>query len=75
MNDHDQDRLDSAIRSRTLDFATVFGCNQLVIGLTRERGETLDLLLTDGPDLVQVRVVAPLANSEHSLLSTDIVMA
>ena len=36
------------------DFATVSGCDQLVVGPTHARGGTLDLLLTDVPDIVQV---------------------
>ena len=35
-----------------LDFATVSGCDQLVIGATHARGGTLDVLMTDVPDLV-----------------------
>ena len=35
-----------------IDFATVSGCRQLVVGLTHARGGTLDLLMTDVPDLV-----------------------
>ena len=58
-----------------LDFATVSGCDQLVIGLTHARGGTLDLLITDVPDLVRVAVVAPLGSSDHSLLSIAMVMA
>ena len=34
----------------TFEFATVSGCDQLVIGLTHARGGTLDLLMTDVPD-------------------------
>ena len=41
-----------------LDFATVSGCDQLVNGPTHARGGTLDLLMTDVPDLVRVAVVA-----------------
>ena len=37
----------------TLDFATVSGCDQLVIGPTHARGGTLDLLMTDVPDLLR----------------------
>ena len=33
------------------DFATVSGCEQLVVGPTHARGGTLDLLMTDVPDL------------------------
>ena len=39
------------------DFATVSGCDQLVVGPTLARGGTLDLLMTDVPDLVRVVVV------------------
>ena len=58
-----------------LDFATVSGCNQLVIGQTHACGGTLDLLITDVPDLVRVAVVAPLRRSDHSSLSIAISMA
>ena len=44
------------------------GCDQLVVGPTHIRGGTLDLLLTDVPDLVQVSVVAPKGQSDHSSL-------
>ena len=57
------------------DFATVSGCDQLVVGLTRARGGTLDLLMTDVLDLVWVSVVAPIGNSDHSSLSAFISMA
>ena len=57
------------------DFATVSGCDQLVIGPTHARGGTLDLLMTDVPDLVLVTVVAPIGNSDHSSLSAVISMA
>ena len=58
-----------------LDFATVSGSDQLVIGPTHARGGTLDLLITDVPDLVQVAVVAPLGSSDYSSLSIAISMA
>ena len=51
------------------DFATVSGCDQWVVGPTRARGGTLDLLMTDVPDLVRVAVVVPIGNSDHSSLS------
>ena len=54
------------------DFATVSGCDQLVVGPTHARGGTLDLLMTDVPDLVLVSVVAPKGNSDHSSLSAVI---
>ena len=57
------------------DFATVSGCDQLVVGTTHARGGTLDLLMTGGPDQVRVAVVAPIGNSDHSSLSAVISMA
>ena len=57
------------------DFATVSGCDQLVVGPTHARGGTLDLLMTDVPDLVRVAVVAPIGNSDHSSLPAVISMA
>ena len=57
------------------DFATVSGCDQLVVGPTHARGGTLDLLMTDVPDLVRVSIVAPIGNSDHSSLSAVILMA
>ena len=44
------------------------GCDQLVVGPTHARGGILDLLMTDVPDLIQVAVVAPIGNSDHSSL-------
>ena len=44
------------------DFATVPGYDQLVVCPTHVRGETLDLLMTDVPDLVRVAVEAPIGN-------------
>ena len=58
-----------------LDFATVSGCYQQVVGPTHARGGTLDLLMTDVPDLVRMAVVAPLGSSGHSSLSIAISMA
>ena len=50
------------------DFATVSGCDKLVVGPTHARGGTLDLLMTDVPALVRVAVVAPILNSDYSSL-------
>ena len=57
------------------DFATVSSCNHLVVRPTHTRGGTLDLLMSDIPDLVRVAVVAPIGNSDHSSLSAVILMA
>ena len=35
------------------------GCDQLVVGPIHARGGTLDLLMTDVPDLVRVAIVDP----------------
>ena len=79
LNGHHQEWLDSTTTNRhgvaALDFATVSGCDQLVIGPPHARGGTLDLLMTYVPDLVRVAVVAPLGRSDHSLLSIAISMA
>ena len=57
------------------DFATVSGCDQLVVGPTHARGGTLDLRMADVPDLIWDAVVAPIGNSDHSTLSAVISMA
>ena len=53
------------------DFASVSGCNQLVVGRTHACGGTLDLLMTDVPILVWVSLIALIGNSDHSSLSAD----
>ena len=73
LNGHHQEWLGSSTTNRhgvaALDFATVSGCDLLVIGKTHAHGGTLDLLMTDVPDLVLMAVVAPLGSSDHSSLS------
>ena len=79
MNGHLQEWLESTTTNRhavaALDFAIVSGCDQLVVGPTHAHGGTLDLLMADVPDLVEVAVVAPIGNSDHSSLSAVISMA
>ena len=79
LNGHHQEWLGSTTTNRqgvaALDFATVSGCDQLVIGPSHARGGTLDLLITDVPDLVRVAVVAPICSSDHSSLSIAISIA
>ena len=64
LNGHHQEWSGSTTTDRHLvaafDFATVSGCDQLVVGPTHARGGTLDLLMTDVPELVRVAVVAPI---------------
>ena len=78
MNGLHQEWLGSATTNRhgvaAFDFATVSGCDQFVVGPTHARGGTLDLLMTDVPDIVRVSVVAPIGNSDHSSLSVIISM-
>ena len=70
LNGHHLEWLGSTITNRdgvaAFDFSTVFGCDQLLVGPTHACSETLDLLMTDIPDLVRVAVVAPICNSENS---------
>ena len=79
LNGHHQEWLGFTTTNRhgvaAFDFATVSGCDQLVVGPTHARGGTLDLLMTDVPDLIRVAVVAPIGNSDHSSLSAVILMA
>ena len=76
LNGHHQEWLGSTTTNlygiAAFDFATVSGCDQLVVGPTHARGGTLDLLMIDVPDLVGFSVVAPIGNSEHSPLSAVI---
>ena len=78
-NGHHQEYFGSTTTNRhgvvAFDFATVSGRDQLVVGPTHARGRTLDLLMTDVPDLVRVAVAAPIGNSDHSFLSAVISMA
>ena len=56
-----------------LNFTTVSSCDRLVIGITRARGGTFDLLHDDDVlDLVQVTVVASLDKSDHSNVSRKV---
>ena len=79
LNDHHQEWLGSTTTNRlgvaSFDFATVHCWDQLlVVGPTRARDRTLDLLMIDVPDVARVTVVAPIGSSDHSLLSTVISM-
>ena len=79
LNGHHQEWLGSTTTNRhgvaSLDFATVSGCDQLRPGPTHARGGTLDILMSDVPDLVRVVVVAPHGSSDHSSLSAAISIA
>ena len=79
LNGHHQEWLGSTTTNRhviaAFDFATLSGCDQLVVGPTHARSGTFDLVMTDVPDLVRVAVVAPISNSDHSSLLAVISMA
>ena len=79
LNGHHQEWLGSITTNCSVvaafAFATVSICDQLVVGPTHSRSGTLDLLMTDVPDLVQVAIVAPIGNSDHSSLLAVISMA
>ena len=79
LNGHHQEWLCSMTMNRhgvaAFYFATVSGCDQLVVCPTHARGGSLDLLMSDVPDLVWVAVVAPIGNSDLSSLSVVISMA
>ena len=64
LNGHNQEWLGGSTTTShhgvaAFDFATVSGCDQLVVGKIHVRGGSLDLVMTDVPDLVLVSVVAP----------------
>ena len=69
LNDHHQEWLGSTTTNNhgvaAFDFATVSGCDQLVVSPTHAHGGKLDLLMTYVPDLIRVAVVAPI---EHRSL-------
>ena len=79
LKDHHREWFGSTTMNRhgvaAFDLATDSGGDQLVVGPTHARGGTLDLLMTDVPDLVRVAVLAPIGNSDHSSLSAVIPMA
>ena len=79
LNGHYQEWLGSTTTNRhgvaPFDFTPMSGWDQLVVGPTHARGGTLDLLMTDVPDLVRVSVVAQIGSSDHSSLSAVISMA
>ena len=54
---------------------TVSSFDQLVVGRTNEHCGILHLLMINVSNLVQVAVVAPIGNSDHSSLSAVILMA
>ena len=79
LNDHHQECLGPTTTNRygvaAFDFATVSGCDQLVVGPTHACGGTLDLLMTEVPDIVWVYVEAYIGNSDNSSLLAVISMA
>ena len=76
LNGHHQEWLGSTTTNShgvvAFDFATVSGCDWLIVGTTHAGGGILDLLMTDVPDLIRVAVVGPIGNLDHSSLSAVI---
>ena len=72
LNGHHQEWLGSMTTNHhgvaVFDFATISGCDQLVVSPTHAHGGTIVLLMTDVPDLIQVAAVEPIGNSDHSSL-------
>ena len=62
LNGHHQEWLGSTTMNRhgvaAFDFATVSGCDQLLVGPTHARDGTLDLLMIDVPYLARIAVAA-----------------
>ena len=79
LNGHHQEWLGSINMNchavAAVQFSTVSGCDQLVVGPTHARSGTIDFLMTDVPDLVQAAAEAPIGIPVHSSLSAVISMA
>ena len=55
-----------------LDFANISGCDQLVSEPTHRSGNALDLVFTDVPSVVSVRVSSNIGTSDHSASSVEL---
>ncbi|MEL6899152.1 MAG: hypothetical protein AAFP90_23870, partial [Planctomycetota bacterium] len=78
-NAHHRDWLNSISETNphgvaALDFANLTNCEQLIVEPTHIRGNRLDLLLTDVPGVVDALVKPPLGNSDHSVISFDLML-
>ena len=56
------------------DFASSSGCEQMITEPTHIDGGVLDLVLTDVPDVVVVRVGSPVGILDHSAVFIDVVL-
>ena len=79
LNAHHRDWLNSISETdphgvAALDFANLTNCEQLIVEPTHIRGNRLDLLLTDVPGVVDASVKPPLGNSDHSVISFDLML-
>ena len=72
LNGHHREWLGSTTINRhgvsAFDFATVSGCDQLVVGPTHARGGTIDLLITYVPDLYWFQLFQLMAQAVCSKL-------
>ena len=74
VNTHHSEWLESVSRTDrhgrdALDFCNLSCCEQLVRCPTHIAGNTLDLVMTDVPDIVDVFVGTPLITSDHCFVS------
>ena len=76
-NAHHREWLNSASPTnghgrRAYDFANLSGCHQLVDKPIHNLGNTLDLLLTDVPGIVDATVSQPVGTSDHNSILVNI---
>ena len=57
------------------DFSSLSDCRQLVVGPTHRDGGTLDLVLTDVPDLCKVSLGCHVGRSDHAHLSIELLVS
>ena len=67
------DRTDAHGRA-AYDFVSVTNCSQLVRGPTHTDGGTLDLVMSDVPELIDVVVGSPIGGSDHYHLSITLTL-
>ena len=54
-----------------LDFCNLAGCEQMVRGATHIASNTLHLVITDAPDVVDVLLGTPLGTSDHCFVNCE----
>ena len=78
VNSHQEKWLRSStttVHGRTArDIASSSSCNQMLTETTHIDGGLLDLVLTDAPELVGIRVGSSVGTSNHSAVFIDVVL-